>query len=469
MTQESSHRAISMTAGCNWVTAARGNRQGVTHVPPHRDGFATRLVLSPPHMADDSLSADVAALKLTSDASEDHAVVSTDGGAIQTLSLPVPPNEEDLHSTVQTALDTVQERHTKKRIRPTVILNAVDLAQPTSDRIGLLKGDVCTMGKLVCMERLAAKFERIPPGTRTSHPHAHRLENELVFCVSGGGVVWQNGFTYPFGPGDVASWKAGTGVVHTIINDSNRDDPAQGEDLLLISVSEDRPDESLYYPLSPERRAAISEAQTWKEEAVPHQNEFGPHPGYPCIMNSKDGRSGVSSDHPRPSDGPRPSNIANAFEAAEGVGQGDMFAHGCSLTAESGLRGATFGCNLEILPPGTRSSFPHAHSEEEEFIFVLEGSGSLWLNGDTVPVGPGDCVGFPRGTGIAHNFINDSNVGGVDGEDLALLILGESKPSVDKVVYPVNPERQATFARWWHDSPKHKLGSHNGCPKMPRK
>ena len=100
-------------------------------------------------------------------------------------------------------------------------------------------------------------------------------------------------------------------------------------------------------------------------------------------------------------------------------------------------------------------------------VLVLQGTGSLWLDGHIVQVGPGDCVGFPAGTGIAHNFINDSNADGGAGHELWLFIVGENKRHVDKVclstatccradccwlqvIYPVNPERQANFSRWWH-------------------
>ena len=192
-------------------------------------------------------------------------------------------------------------------------------------------------------------------------PHAHRLESELAFCISGSGIVWQNGYTYPFGPGDVASWKAGTGVAHTIINDSNRDGPDGAEELVLVTISDKQPGESWYYPLSPERRAAIKPEQTWDEKDVPAQNEYGNHPGFPCVPyaseeSGRGDRGGQAAQYERPSDGPRPSNIVNAFEASEEVGEGEFTFHGCSLTAESGLRGTGFGCSFEVLPPGTRSS-----------------------------------------------------------------------------------------------------------------
>ncbi|KZW00264.1 hypothetical protein EXIGLDRAFT_722317 [Exidia glandulosa HHB12029] len=103
-------------------------------------------------------------------------------------------------------------------------------------------------------------------------------------------------------------------------------------------------------------------------------------------------------------------------------------------------------------------------------VFVLGGTGSLWLDGHIVDIGPGDCVGFPSGTGTAHCFINDSNADGGEGHQLCLFVLGERKRATDnlKVVYPINPEKEATFPRWWKDYPKRELGPHNGRPRVPR-
>ncbi|WP_438501950.1 cupin domain-containing protein, partial [Klebsiella variicola] len=55
-------------------------------------------------------------------------------------------------------------------------------------------------------------------------------------------------------------------------------------------------------------------------------------------------------------------------------------------------------------PPGRRTSYPHAESDEEEFIYVLEGYPEVWIKGDRWKLEPGDSVGFPAGTGICPTF-----------------------------------------------------------------
>ncbi|EJD45994.1 hypothetical protein AURDEDRAFT_184577 [Auricularia subglabra TFB-10046 SS5] len=351
---------------------------------------------------------------------------------------------------------------------PTIIVNVFEEARAEGRRVaGMFAAEIVKLRPLLNLTRIGARFERIKPGTRTSYPHAHRLEGELVYCISGNGLIWQNGFTYPFRSGDCASWTAGTGVVHTVINDSNRDE-APGEDLLLISVSENREGESWWYPLSPERRAQITPAQTWDEKNVPPQADFGPHPGLPSGPHGL--RPGEPlSNYPYASAGGRPGNIVNATELSAGQGDGDLFSHSCNLTAETHCDGIMIGCHLQRLPPGTRSSVGHAHKDSEEMVLVLQGTGSLWLDGHIVPVKPGDCVGFPAGTGIAHTFINDSNAGGDDGHDLCLVVVGEKKRKTEQIIYPADPEKEAAFKRWWTDYPRHALGPHKGVPNFPRK
>jgi hypothetical protein len=52
------------------------------------------------------------------------------------------------------------------------------------------------------------------------------------------------------------------------------------------------------------------------------------------------------------------------------------------------------GIHHERLPPGRRTSYPHAESDEEEFVYVLEGHPEAWINGYLWKLEPGDSVGF---------------------------------------------------------------------------
>ena len=75
------------------------------------------------------------------------------------------------------------------------------------------------------------------------------------------------------------------------------------------------------------------------------------------------------------------------------------------------------GIHHERLPPGRRTSYPHAESAEEEFVFVLDGEPDVWIDGDLHRLRAGDAVAFPAGTGICHTFMNNT-----DGEVRLLIV-----------------------------------------------
>jgi uncharacterized cupin superfamily protein len=67
-----------------------------------------------------------------------------------------------------------------------------------------------------------------------------------------------------------------------------------------------------------------------------------------------------------------------------------------------------FGVNLMTLPPGSWSSQRHWHSDEDEFVYVLEGELTLIEDGGATVLQAGDCAAFPKGTGNGHHLINNS-------------------------------------------------------------
>lgn len=122
------------------------------------------------------------------------------------------------------------------------------------------------------------------------------------------------------------------------------------------------------------------------------------------------------------------------------------------------------GVNLMRLPPGERSSWPHAEEKEEEFVYVLEGEVDAWIDGDVHAMRRGDFAAFPAGTGTCHCFINN-------GEREALLLVGgEASRSDNRIYYPLHPQRRNDLpsSERWEDVPKHRLGSHDGMPDSLR-
>jgi uncharacterized cupin superfamily protein len=67
---------------------------------------------------------------------------------------------------------------------------------------------------------------------------------------------------------------------------------------------------------------------------------------------------------------------------------------------------ANFGVNLTTLRPGGVSALRHAHTLQDEFIYILEGEPTLVTDAGETPLQPGMCAGFKAGTGDAHHLVN---------------------------------------------------------------
>jgi uncharacterized cupin superfamily protein len=132
------------------------------------------------------------------------------------------------------------------------------------------------------------------------------------------------------------------------------------------------------------------------------------------------------------------------------------------LGKEAGLQ--RIGINVQRLPPGYRSSWPHAEENEEEFVYVLEGEVDAWIDGYIHRMRPGDLAAFPVGTGISHCFINNSNT------EVVLLVGGEAPRPGSRIYYPLNPSRREDMdaTNWWEDVPKHELGPNDAIPTPKR-
>ena len=152
-------------------------------------------------------------------------------------------------------------------------------------------------------------------------------------------------------------------------------------------------------------------------------------------------------------------------ETSSYPGDTETFGTGAMLGRKLGLHRVAI--NYEVLQPGDRSSWPHAHKEEEEFIFILEGKPQMWSDGNVYDLSPGDCIGLPPGTGHAHTLINNSD------KEVKAIVVGERNVPTDKIFYPKHPARNEEMKSkdaFWEDHPKHELGPHDGWSdkKRPR-
>ena len=88
-----------------------------------------------------------------------------------------------------------------------------------------------------------------------------------------------------------------------------------------------------------------------------------------------------------------------------------------------------FGVNLTRLAPNAVSSLRHAHSKQDEFIYILQGYPTLHTDEGRTVLSPGMCAGFKAGTGNAHHLINET------AEDVVYLEVGD-RTAGDEGQYP---------------------------------
>lgn len=117
----------------------------------------------------------------------------------------------------------------------------------------------------------------------------------------------------------------------------------------------------------------------------------------------------------KPSNYPEP--FASRMAGREKRPLGDLF----------GL--SNFGVNLTRLVPSACSALRHAHSKQDEFVYILAGHPILITDQGETPLSPGMCAGFKAGTGNGHQLVNRAN------EDVLYLEVGD-RTAGDSGTYP---------------------------------
>jgi uncharacterized cupin superfamily protein len=111
-----------------------------------------------------------------------------------------------------------------------------------------------------------------------------------------------------------------------------------------------------------------------------------------------------------------------------------------ALGAAFGL--TNFGVNLTELAPGTVSALRHAHTRQDEFVFVLQGRPVLRTDAGDTPLAPGMCAGFKAGTGDAHQLLNPGD------ETVVYLEIGD-RSAGDSASYPDDDLQAALVEGRW--------------------
>jgi uncharacterized cupin superfamily protein len=139
----------------------------------------------------------------------------------------------------------------------------------------------------------------------------------------------------------------------------------------------------------------------------------------------------VATDAPprvKPSNYPEP--FASRMAGRQKRPLGDLF----------GL--ANFGVNLTRLAPHAVSALRHAHSKQDEFVYILQGHPTLHTDAGRTPLAPGMCAGFKAGTGNGHRLVNETDA------DVVYLEVGDRTPG-DEGSYPDDDLKALRVAGQW--------------------
>jgi len=117
----------------------------------------------------------------------------------------------------------------------------------------------------------------------------------------------------------------------------------------------------------------------------------------------------------------------------------------------------SIGCTLIVVPSGKRAYPHHRHHVGSELFYILSGSGSVRLDGETKPIRAGDLIGNPPGA-EAHQIVNTGT------QELRYLAFSDVN-EVDVIEYPDSGKiaaaagikngdfRKATIAKMGHLTP----------------
>jgi len=81
------------------------------------------------------------------------------------------------------------------------------------------------------------------------------------------------------------------------------------------------------------------------------------------------------------------------------------------------------------LAPDAVSALRHAHTKQDEFVYILQGRPTLHTDEGRTRLSPGMCAGFKAGTGNGHRLINETT------EEVVYLEVGDRTPG-DEGRYP---------------------------------
>lgn len=97
------------------------------------------------------------------------------------------------------------------------------------------------LGDLFGLSNFGVNLTVIAPGSASSFRHAHRLQDEFIYVVSGHPTLLTNAGPTELQPGMCAGFKAGNGDAHCLVNHTN-------DVVVILEVGDRRSGDAVEYP-----------------------------------------------------------------------------------------------------------------------------------------------------------------------------------------------------------------------------
>lgn len=334
------------------------------------------------------------------------------------------------------------------KTRPHFLKNwrEIEMPGPHKGATGEVFGYPAYFSVVTGLSRLKMMHLRLPPGTRANAPGAYRDEEEFFFVLEGAPDLWIDGNLHALKEGDGIAFNDNTGIAHTLVNNTDKDVR------LFVFGEATRMFSQFACPLPDDAATNAHLRKAGKLWLEPPKRKLGPNTG----------RAGDLSGRKRGLP-PYAANWRDILEKDEGGYPNSGELHGIDAKYGRRARFSRIGIHFEVLPPGRRTSWPHAERDEEEWVYVVAGEVETWLDGRLHRMTEGDFIGYEARSGITHVTINNS------GQDALLLVGAEAGRMKNQYWYPMHPHRDKEIGElFWSDHPKPKLGKHDGLPDALR-
>ncbi|WP_372839797.1 cupin domain-containing protein [Phaeovulum sp.] len=238
-------------------------------------------------------------------------------------------------------------------------------------------------------------LETLAPGASSSERHWHEAEDEFLYVLDGVATVHDDDGMHTLGAQDAACWRHGDANAHRVLNQSQAP-------LRYLIVGSRAAKDVCHYPDSGRRQ--VNSTTRWQVLAADGTIERSGD--LPAKLMRLQPVWGEAYDAAKPA---RRIVTHGSVAGQTGTSYPDIFSdlgqyEAFAISDAGGL--TQFGAITERLMPGARSSQRHWHEAEDEFLYVLDGTVTVWENDGPHDLGPGGCAAWPKGVANGHCLEN---------------------------------------------------------------